>query len=261
MSNQDPGPAKRTSPLALTTTLFALFAVVILGVVSALALATTDNTNPKNTTARFISFSSSATATATPDQATANLTISETAKSSKAASDALANDAAKLRAALTAAGVPSKDLASSNYSVNPNYTYTQNSAPILTGYQASQSFTLTVEKIADAGPLTDSLISAVGSELSVGSITPTLSSTNSVTDKARAEATTQAKARAEAYAKELGVTLGPIISLTEDSSNNTPFPIYASSAMASTDKAQAPTQIDPGQSTATVSVTVSYSIK
>ena len=247
----------RSSGMALPSAIFSLFLITALAIVTSLAL-TLVNKEPSQP--RYITFSSSATSMATPDSATANITITSTAKSVRQAAQELAIKTANMRKALIKNNVPSKDLSSANYNLSPTYSYLPNSSPLVTGYQASQNFTLTVEKIAQAGPLSDYLISYVGSSLIVNSITPILSSPTLLEAKARDEATRQAKNRAVAYAASLGVKLGELVSLSEDATPQNQFPIYATSAVMSPTAKSVPTQIDPGQSSSTVSVTVKYSI-
>jgi hypothetical protein len=73
-------------------------------------------------------------------------------------------------------------------------------------------------------------------------------------EKARAQAIADARARAETYAKAAGVSLGPILSISEGGGPVPPRPMYRMAAMA------ADTQIAPGEQSITADVSVVWEI-
>ena len=73
-------------------------------------------------------------------------------------------------------------------------------------------------------------------------------------EKARAQAVADARARAETYAKAAGVTLGPILAISEGSGEAVPRPMYRMAAMA------AETRIAPGEQSITADVSVVWEI-
>ena len=75
------------------------------------------------------------------------------------------------------------------------------------------------------------------------------------TEIAREFAVKRAKAKATSYAKLLGVKLGKVVFLNEDSSPSV-YPVYVASAKAE----DAATQIDLGEQKITVSVTVRWAL-
>jgi hypothetical protein len=73
-------------------------------------------------------------------------------------------------------------------------------------------------------------------------------------EKARVQAIADARARAETYAKAAGVTLGPILSISEGGGEAAPRPMYRMAAMA------ADTQIAPGEQSVAANVSVVWEI-
>ena len=73
-------------------------------------------------------------------------------------------------------------------------------------------------------------------------------------EKARAQAIADARARAETYAKAAGVSLGPILSISEGGGEAPPRPMYRMAAMA------AETRIAPGEQSVTADVSVVWEI-
>jgi hypothetical protein len=73
-------------------------------------------------------------------------------------------------------------------------------------------------------------------------------------DKARAQAVADARARAETYAQAAGVTLGPIMSISESAGEAPSRPLYRAMALA------APVPVAPGEQSVTADVTVVWEI-
>ena len=96
----------------------------------------------------------------TPDQATITLGVQVTDATAQAAMQDDAQSMTGVMAALRAAGIPDKDVQTSNISLEAQYTYVQNQPPKLTGYQASNDVTITVEDLARLGPVIDAVTAA-----------------------------------------------------------------------------------------------------
>jgi uncharacterized protein YggE len=208
------------------------------------------------TTTRYISVSATGTTMVVPDAVRINATVSVLSKTSKDTLAASSTTAALVRKALTANKIATKDIATQSVSVNPEYSYPQDgSAPVLTGYRASQSFSITVRDAATAGAVVDSIVTAGGDNLQLNGVGPFVLSDDKATDIARSYAVGRAKAKAASYAKLLGVKLGKVIFL-EETSVPTIYPIYTASAKAE----DSSTRIDLGQQKVSVSVSVRWAI-
>ena len=204
---------------------------------------------------RYITVSAQGVVKVVPDAVRINATATSVAASSKEALAATAKTSTALRAALKAAKIESKDIATQSVSVYPEYKYTNDGGSTLTGYRASQSFTITVRAADTAGAIVDSLVAAGGDNLQINGATPfVLDSTKSL-EAARAAAVKSAKAKASSYAKLMGVKLGKVNYLVENSSPTNYTPVMGV-AKAENDA----TVIDFGQQDVTIAVTVQWSL-
>ena len=204
---------------------------------------------------RYITVSAQGVVKVIPDAVRINATATSVAVSSKEALAATAKTSTALRAALKAAKIDSKDIATQSVSVYPEYKYTNDGGSTLTGYRASQSFTITVRAADTAGAIVDSLVAAGGDNLQINGATPfVLDSTKSL-EAARAAAVKSAKAKASSYAKLMGVKLGKVNYLVENSSPTNYTPVMGV-AKAENDA----TVIDLGQQDVTIAVTVQWSL-
>ena len=204
---------------------------------------------------RYITVSAQGVVKVVPDAVRINATATSVAVSSKEALAATAKTSTALRAALKAAKIDSKDIATQSVSVYPEYKYTNDGGSTLTGYRASQSFTITVRAADTAGAIVDSLVAAGGDNFQINGATPfVLDSTKSL-EAARAAAVKSAKAKASSYAKLMGVKLGKVNYLVENSSPTNYTPVMGV-AKAENDA----TVIDLGQQDVTIAVTVQWSL-
>ena len=99
---------------------------------------------------RYITVSATGTTTVVPDAVRVSATVSVLGKSSKEALASAGTTSTEIRKALVANKIATKDVASQSISVNPEYTYPNNGTPVLSGYRATQSFTITVRAAATA---------------------------------------------------------------------------------------------------------------
>ena len=204
---------------------------------------------------RYITTTGNGTVSVTPDAVKISATVSVVGTTSKAALASANTTSAAVRKALIANKIATRDIATQSISVYPEYSYPDNSTPVVSGYRASQAFSITVRAGSTAGMIVDAIVDAGGANLSVNGASPFVLDNDKATDLARTAAVKSAKAKATSYAKLLGVKLGRVVFLNEQSSPN-PFPMFGVSTKAE----DAPTQIDLGQQEVTVLVTVRWSI-
>ncbi|ASY19087.1 SIMPL domain-containing protein [Candidatus Planktophila versatilis] len=228
----------RISTLAVLT-----LAIAALVVPSANAAAT-----------RYITISSQGSVKVVPDAVRINATSTNIAATSKEALAATAKTSAAVRAALTLAKIDKKDIASTSVSVYPEYKYDNNST-VLVGYRASQSFTITVRAAATAGDVIDAIVSAGGDSLQLNGATPFVLDNTKAATAARTVAVKNARAKAASFASLLGVKLGKVNYLVENSAPTPYVPVMAV-AKAESDA----TVVDLGEQDVTVSVTVQWSL-
>ena len=213
--------------------------------------AATDSSN-----SRYITLSADGTVKVTPDAVMVNATVSVVGASNAEALSQANTSSSAVRQALKNTGVATKDIATQSISVYPEYDYSNNSSK-LTGYRASQSFTITVHDAGNAGAVVDAIVSAGGNNLQLNSVSPFVSNSEVGVEAARAAAIKAATVKAKSYANLLGVKLGKVNYLVENSGQSpTPYPIYAAASKDSS----APTQVDLGQQSVTVNVTIQWSL-
>lgn len=204
---------------------------------------------------RYITVSAQGVVKVVPDAVRISATATAVAATSKEALAATSKTATAVRAALKAAKIDTKDIATQSVSVYPEYKYTNDGGSTLTGYRGSQSFSITVRAADSAGALVDSLVAAGGDNLQINGATPfVLDSTKSL-EAARAAAVKSAKAKASSYAKLMGVKLGKVNYLVENSAPTNYAPVMAV-AKAESDA----TVIDLGQQDVTIAVTVQWAL-
>lgn len=204
---------------------------------------------------RYITISATGTTTIVPDAVRITAIVSSLFSTSKDALAATSSTASAIRKVLALNAVAAKDIATQSLTIYPEYSYPTSSAPILSGYRASQSFRITVRAPLTAGLLVDTIVEAGGNNLQVNEVSPIILDDNKATELARANAVNRAKSKATSYAKLLGVKLGRVIYLHE--AVTTPsYPIYATTAKSSSDS----TVIDLGEQQVSVSVTIRWAI-
>jgi uncharacterized protein YggE len=204
---------------------------------------------------RYITTSGNGTVSVIPDAVRVSASVSVLGATSKAALATANTTSVAVRKALTANKIAARDVATQSISVFPEYSYPDNSTPVISGYRASQSFSITVRAAATAGAVVDAIVDAGGANVMINGASPFVLDNAKATDLARAEAVKSARAKAASYAKLLGVKLGRVVFLNEQSSPN-PFPVFGVTAKAE----DSVTQIDLGQQEVTVLVTVRWAI-
>ncbi len=198
------------------------------------------------------------TVTAKPDTAVLSLGVSTLASTALQSRDQAASSMNKLLDSLKANGVDEKDIATTQFSLNPEYNYS-GTTPRLTGYRVTNFVSAKVRNGDHAAETLDAAVNAVGDDLQIGGITFTVDDPSAPASQARAAAMNDARSKAQQLADEGGVTLGKPTSITEVSSP-APTPVTFD-APAPAPVGAASTAIQPGQQEITVSVQVTYAVQ
>lgn len=156
-------------------------------------------------------------------------------------------------------GIDAKDIQTSNYSVHPSYDY-ESGRNRIAGYQATSTLTIKVRQTELASAVIDAATAGGANEIQ--GITFEVSDKAKAENEAREKAVTQAKQKADAAAKAGGFTLGRVINYSENFGGDFPRPFYAKTEARDVAAAdQPPTQVEPGSSEITVTVSLSYEIR
>jgi uncharacterized protein YggE len=190
-----------------------------------------------------------------PDLATIAAGVVSRAPTATAAMQQTASRMARVREALRRAGIADRDIQTSNVSLNPDYVYTQNQPPKLSGYNASNQVTVRFHDIASTGKILDALVAEGANQISG----PNLSVEHPETalDEARAKAVAAGRARAELYARSLGLRVARVVSVSESGGYAPPPMPMVMAARAERDQ----TAIDPGEQKLQVNVAMTFELQ
>ena len=175
------------------------------------------------------------------------------------ATDALGQNATRMervRTALKRAGVADRDIQTASISLQPQYKYVENQAPILTGYQASNQLSVKFRDIRASGKILDALVGEGANQINGPNLT--IDHPEAALDEARGKAIATGRARADLYARALGMRVIRVISVSESGGYSSPPP---QPMMARTQVAEAKTSIDPGEQQLQISVAMAFELQ
>lgn len=246
-------PWLRAKSSRIPSCLFAAACVAAL-IIAAAIPARAQQPSPAEPPARIIVIGDGSVGVA-PDYAEIGCGVTTKAKTAKEATDANSKAMAAVAAALHGAGIEQKDIQTTRFSLQPFYAPPQpNTEPKLTGFSVSNQFRVTIRQIADVGDILDRLIAAGATD--VGSVEFLHSDASKALDQARTAAIADAKRKAQLYARAVGLSLGGIGWITEDSGYTPPMPFAAMRAV----PAMAAVPIAAGEDTLRVRVTVGFDV-
>lgn len=175
-----------------------------------------------------------------------------------------------ITAFLRESGVEERDIETSNYNLNPKYTYEQRTCAagsycppgerVVDGFEVSQMITVKIRDLDAAGVL----ISGVGDRgaTNISSLSFTIDDTDSLIEEARAAAIADAKTNADILAKQLGVKVVKMVGYYEEEDGMSPK-VYGGEFMERSfmaDAAIAP-DMPVGEDAVNVKVNITYEIQ
>ena len=163
----------------------------------------------------------------------------------------------RVLAALKRAGVDSRDVQTSNVSLNPEYRYPENQSPQLTGYTASNQVTIKFRDIRNSGKILDALVSEGANQINGPNLT--IDKPQAALDEARANAIAIGRARAELYARSLGMRVARVVAVSESGGYAVPPPAPPMPVMAM--ERSADTKIEPGEQKLQVSLAITFELQ
>ena len=208
---------------------------------------------------RIISLTGHGEVRAVPDLAVINMGVVSSAETARAALDANTKAMTELMANLKAANIEDKDIATSNFSVNPRLDYGQNGGqvPKLVGYDVNNTVTVIIRKIDGLGALLDKAVSSGSNQ--INGISFSVSNPDAAMDEARKLAVKDATHKAQIYAGAASINLGNIMSVSESSGVAEPQVMFSRAKAMAADSAPVP--IAQGSQVISVDVNVSWEIK
>jgi len=206
-----------------------------------------------------ITVSGAGEANADPDMVEIDVGVAVLADAVEDATRIAAQKGEAVTSALTAGGVLPEDMATTEYSIRPEYDYS-NSQQRLLGYRVSNTVRAKLRDIASTGQLLDSIASAGGDETRVNGLSFGIADETPLLASARESAWNDAKSKAEQLAALSGHTLGKATSITETIQGPVvPMPRMMAADMAMAERASTP--IESGTSTVTVTLQVEFGFR
>ena len=208
---------------------------------------------------RTIHVTGSGSVVGEPDIATLNLGVSVEKASVEEAREAAASAMTNVIESLKANDVAEKDIQTENFSIYPQYDYTDNGR-VLRGYRVNNTVSAKVRELEGLSDIIDAAAAAGGDIVVVNSIQFMIEDSTPLQTQARALAVKNAEAKAQTLAEASRVTLGKPVTITELNSGGGPPIAFEESAALAADSARSSTPIEAGELTVTVNVTIVYEI-
>ncbi|MGB7286009.1 MAG: SIMPL domain-containing protein [Salaquimonas sp.] len=166
-------------------------------------------------------------------------------------------------AAMKEAGIEPKDLQTSNFNIQPKYTYhrpknnEEQKPPRIIGYTVSNNLTVLIRDLAAVGDILDRSVTLGvnnGGQIQFGNDNP-----KEAIAAARAEAMKDAIARADTLLEAAGASRGKILDINESFQNPRPMPMAKGRMMAEAAMADS-VPVEGGQNAYSITVSVSWEI-
>ncbi|NJN15827.1 MAG: SIMPL domain-containing protein [Oscillochloris sp.] len=188
-----------------------------------------------------------------PDMATVQIGVETQAATTQ---EALAENNTQAQAIidqLTALGIAERDIQTSGFNIYPNY---DNDGRQITGYSVSNTVSVIIRDLQQAGALLDQVVQAGANR--VYGINFGVSDTSAVLAEARQEAIEDALARATQFAQASSANVGQVLVISENVGSGPVVPMPAMMA----DRAEsAAVPVQAGEQNFTVQVQVTYELR
>jgi len=236
------------------------YVIIALSVVLVLMAATiyaTSQSGSEKDTENTISMSGYAEQKVVPDTATLSIGVVVQSATAKEASNENAALMSAVIAELKAMGLQDKEIQTSYVSVSPVYNYDKEQT--ITGYSASNSVQITTTKLDNLSEIIDRSTAAGAND--IGSISFIVSDDmqKQLREDLINKAVTDASSKAATLAKSLGVEITGVH--TSSISENSGSRVYYDMATAEKGSGAVSTPIQPGESTVSTSIQVTYYIE
>ena len=190
----------------------------------------------------------------TPDTATFSIGVTTTARTAVEALEQNNTQVATLEQSLEQSGVQLKDMQTSYLNLSAN----TNSKGWVRSFTAEDDLSVTMNDLADLGQALDAAVTATGNGVTLGGISFSISNQSAMLASARAQAMQAANTEATQVAAGGGLTLGPIVSIT-DQENAGQYVYYNLNAAAPVATGTS-VPVQAGQQQISVQVTVVYQL-
>lgn len=190
-----------------------------------------------------------------PDVAVVSAGVTSDGATVKASQDQINMVVKKISDAVKTLGIKVEDIQTTNYSINPKYDF-QSGSQRVNGYTANTTLTIKVKDLDKINQVID--VSTSNGANQINGLSFDVSDKEKAQNEAREKAVSDAKKKAEQAAKVAGFTLGRLINYQENI-GEPPIILQSRGALAS--DVEEATQVEPGTTEITVSVTLSYEVR
>ena len=192
---------------------------------------------------------------ARPDMATLSLGVTTEGNTAAEAMSANSIQLASVLEQLRAGGIEERDIQTSGLSLNPNWQQVEGEAsPRIIGYIASNMVTVRVRALDTLGGILDRSVKDGANTFN--GLTFGLADPAPALNEARKQAVADAIARATLLTGAAGLTLGPVVSISEGGGTGAPVPMFRMQA----DAASA-VPVAAGEVSTMASVTMVFDLK
>lgn len=217
-----------------------------LALTGAVVLSGCDTAPPLDSQARQVTVVGSGEVTGVPDTLTADVGVEVVAPDVTAAMNAGSERQRAVLDALAARGIDDADISTTGVSLQPQY----GDNAVVTGYRASNSIKVTIRELDAASSTLATVITAGGNATRINSVSYSIDDDSDLLRDARSRAFADARNRAQQYAELSGLSLGKVMSISEERGGPPPpFAGGRAEAMA------ADVPLEPGRQTVSFSVT------
>ncbi len=239
---------------ALVTTAAVLALVLVTKYIAPIPLSINQTTTQKESA---FSVTGKSVVTTVPDKVIVNLGVTQKGSDLKQAQSGANNVISTLQQKLADLGVKKEDIKTQNYSINPTIDY-QRPTQNIVGYSVDINLEISLTDFTKLNQVIDTATSVGINQVNGVQFTLSDEKEEQIKSDARKQAIEDAKRNANELASLSGMKLGRIINVSEGSSTP-PSPImYADKAMGMGGGAMDPTNIQPGSTTYTYMITLSY---
>lgn len=161
----------------------------------------------------------------------------------------------KIVAAMQKMGIDKKDIQTSNYSINPNYSYDNNKSGI-TGYNGNANITIKVKNTTMVSDVIQEATAAGANQIQGARFE--VSEPAKYREDARSKAIANAKEQAQKLADSLGIKLGKVTNIVESSAGGYPPVMYDKAVSMSARPEAVNAVIEPGSQTISSVVTLYF---
>ena len=232
-------------------------AILLPSLIALAAPAAAQSVAPIPSEGTLLEVSATGRTTRVPDVAVIRAGVVTQSATAAAALTENAARMARVLAALKRAGVEPRDVQTSQIGLSPQYRYQENQAPVITGYQATNSVSVRFRDIARSGAILDALVREGANQIDGPNLM--IDKPEAAADEARTAAIGRARARAELYARAAGLQVSRILSISETGDFAPPPPPMP--MMMRAEAAQADSKIAAGEQEVAITVNVRFLLR